>query len=291
MPCAPRSAARRPSAEGIFFSPFSRCAHLISFRVRVAPQRLRHMQYLTNTRVSPPRALLCAEGMTKETSLPDDTDPPQMVVRKQGIYERGRWSTRILTIDVDAGTVTISRKRMPQDVLYRTLRIQNVTLWPHYSPHAVQNSYGSLKAKMVMCVTGTEVPLPNHGSSVGKFVRSNIESFISASITAENSAWSPNHAKQVERKDAVSKNPLLPRVSPNSSPESSTITWLIQFTSIESYELAVMLFMRFKNEDGSRRRVFSGNVTADLACVKEACRNHKARFKTGTDIDASSRSV
>ncbi|CAC9520838.1 hypothetical protein conserved [Leishmania donovani] len=225
----------------------------------------------------------------QQQQQPNDTHPPQIAVRKQGTYERGRWSTRILTIDVDAGMVTISRKSKPQDVLYRSLHVQKVEMWPRYSPYAIEGSYDSLKAKMVLCITGTEVTLTNHGSSVGNFLRSNIGSLISASIAAENSAWSAKPSKRVGLKEVFSKrNPMFATIPSNSAAtDSSTITWLIQFTSIESYELAVMLFMRFKNEGGSRRKVFSNNVAADLACVKEAWVNHAARFKTATDTDTS----
>lgn len=220
---------------------------------------------------------------------PSDAHPPQIAVRKQGMYERGRWSTRILTIDVDAGTVTISRKSKPQDVLYRSLHVQKVEMWPHYSPFAIESSYDSLKAKMVLCITGAEVSLTNHGSSVGNFLRSNIGPLISASIAAENSAWSAKPSKHVGLKEVFSKrNPVFATMPSNSAAtDRSTITWLIHFTSIESYELAVMLFMRFKNEGGSRRKVFSNNVAADLARVKEAWINHAVRFKTTTDADTS----
>ncbi|CBZ29301.1 hypothetical protein, unknown function [Leishmania mexicana MHOM/GT/2001/U1103] len=219
----------------------------------------------------------------------NDTHPPQIAVRKQGLYERGRWSTRILTIDVNAGTVTISRKGKPQEVLYRSLHVQRVEMWPHYSPYAIECNYDSLKAKMVLCITGTEVSLTNHSSPVGTFLRSNIGSLISASITADNTAWSEKPSKRLGLKDVFSKkHPMLsPAPSSAGATDSPTITWLIQFTSIESYELAVMLFMRFKDEGGSRRKVLWNNVAADLECVKEAWIKHAAHFKTATDAETA----
>lgn len=219
----------------------------------------------------------------------NDTHPPQIAVRKQGLYERGRWSTRILTIDVNAGTVTISRKGKPQEVLYRSLHVQRVEMWPHYSPYAIESSYDSLKAKMVLCITGTEVSLTNHSSSVSTFLRSNIGSLISASITADNTAWSEKPSKHLGLKDVFSKkNPILsPAPSSAGATDNPTITWLIHFTSIESYELAVMLFMRFKDEGGSRRKVLWNNVAVDLECVKEAWIKHAAHFKTATDTETA----
>lgn len=273
---------------------------LFSLAVRVAPPPHTHTQHFSSTHASPPipppHTRICAAGMAAETKpsqqqqeQPNDARPPQIVVRKQGMYERGRWSTRILTIDVDAGTATISRKSKPQDVLYRSLHVQKVEMWPHYSPYAIESSYDSLKAKMVLCITGTEVSLTNHGSSVGSFLRSNIGPLISASVVAENASWSAKPSKHVRLKGIFAKrNPMFATMASNSAAtDRSTLTWLIHCTSIESYELAVMLFMRFKNEGGARRKVFSNNVVADLACVKRAWIKHAARFKTATDAETS----
>ncbi|KAG5495985.1 hypothetical protein JIQ42_02869 [Leishmania sp. Namibia] len=206
-----------------------------------------------------------------ETQSPSVASGTQIVVQKRGTYERGKWSTRVLTIDPNTCTVTISRKNKPEDVLHRSLCIEKVEMWPRFSCNLIENDFRSLKAKMVLCLTGTEVTLTDR-AAVKKLMRSSIQSLVAASVAAEDSITGTSTTKRLTIRDIFSKNnPVFnTSTSTSTSNDNSNTSWVIRFPSIDSYELAVMLFMRCKNQDGSRRKVFSSNATEDLTVVKNA---------------------
>ncbi|CAJ1031749.1 hypothetical protein, conserved [Leishmania lindenbergi] len=216
--------------------------------------------------------------------------PTQIAVLKQGTYERGRWSTRVLTLDSEAGTVAVSQKNNPQHVLHRALNVQSVQMWPHYNRYAIEHHFNSLKAKMVLCITGKEVSLTDHNASVGSFVRNKVGILLSASIAAETNFWTAASLKQGSPKySSGQKNSSTSRAKSAPKPisvDTSTTTWVINFTSIESYEMAVMILMHYKNEDGSKRKLFSNNVAADLARVKRASAKEGERVNSEPTIEA-----
>ncbi|KAG5497692.1 hypothetical protein JKF63_03958 [Porcisia hertigi] len=222
--------------------------------------------------------------MTTEPPGRSAFKPVQIVVRKQGRYERGLWTTRILTVDVDAGTVAISRKHKPDDVFHRTLNVQDVQMWPHYDRDAIEGRYDSLKAKMVLCITGTEVALANHTkASHSRSFMSRMGSFLSpprssteGSLLGGNSRASVTEAQGMPKKNRISF-PAHSRVWHTLN--SNTISWFIHFTSIDSYELALMLFLRFKDAEGLRRTIFFNHMAMDLAVVKAAWAKHSSDRK------------
>ncbi|CAJ1033224.1 hypothetical protein Q4I30_006406 [Leishmania utingensis] len=222
--------------------------------------------------------------------LPTHHMPTQIAVLKQGTYERGRWSTRVLTLDSEAGTVAISRKNNPQHILHRALNVQSVQMWPHYNRYAIEHHFNSLKAKMVLCITGKEVSLTDPNASVGNYVRNKVGILLSASIAAETNFWTAASLKQGSPKySSGQKNSSTSSAKSAPKPisvDTSTTTWFISFTSIESYEMAVMILMHYKNEDGSRRKLFSNNVVADLARVKRASATEGERLNSEPTIEA-----
>ncbi|KAG5471466.1 hypothetical protein LSCM1_01555 [Leishmania martiniquensis] len=204
-----------------------------------------------------------------ETQPPSVTSATQVVVQKRGTYERGRWSTRILTIDPSTCMVTISRKNKPQDVSHRSLLVEKVEMWPHYSCNLIENKFSSLKAKLVLCITGKEVPLTNR-TPVRSMMRSSIQALVAASVAAEDSITGTSSTKRLTVKDIFSRNnPVFHTSSSSSSNENTAVSWVVTFPSIDSFELAVMLFLRCKNQDGSKRKVFTTNATEGLMKVKK----------------------
>ncbi|KAK7201506.1 hypothetical protein NESM_000214400 [Novymonas esmeraldas] len=208
---------------------------------------------------------------------PTRTKPVQLVVRKQGAYEHGRWSTRILTIDIDAGTASVSRKNDPAASSDRCLHVQHVQMWPRYNASGIESRYDSLKAKMTLRITGAETSFADAAAAAALLRESPSRS--SASVTRQSTLYATTDTPSVDSSESLTPSDSCSRRSGRSfassspstpAPSAVTKTWFINFTSMDSYELAVMLLLRLKNTDGSRRRVFVDNVVADLATVKAA---------------------
>lgn len=201
--------------------------------------------------------------------------PVTIAVRKQGLYERGRWSTRILTIDVETSTLCMSRKSCPEDVAYHSMEVHSVQMWPRYTPDCIESRFDSLKAKMVLRITGTLSPCSNRSSPTGSPVRSLIGSLFSSPLlkrnpTRSNASSSSQHVSQAGSYTRRRDISFSTASSPTTSAANRQTSWLVTFTTMDSYELAVMLFLCLKNADGTRRHVFTNNVVADLAWVKGA---------------------
>ncbi|CBZ29302.1 hypothetical protein, unknown function [Leishmania mexicana MHOM/GT/2001/U1103] len=195
----------------------------------------------------------------------------QFSVLKQGSLDAGSWTERVLTIDTKSDTVTISRKHHPEHVFYHSLEVAHAQMWPRYKASEISGRFNSLKAKMTLRIFGKQVPVPKISveavttAEVAEMIR--VPSFpssisLDASLNIERppvAAAMPSH-KLKERHAATA----------TSSNDDLCDSWMIRFTSINSYELTVMLLRNMQNKEGKRKRLFGDHVLQDLERVKKA---------------------
>lgn len=195
----------------------------------------------------------------------------QFPVRKRGSMGFNNWSTRTLTIDTDTATVTISRQNHPNNIFYHALQVRVVQMWPRFRPEEISDDYLSLKAKMTIRVIGLEVPVPYFDASEAAFT--NTSSFSTAPViglstnTTDTAAVPPNIADfSFIAGDYTKKSRRLK----SGVVDGLFETWVLRFTSIESYEAAVRVLACLRNPDGSIRKVYGSHVETDLAEVRRA---------------------
>jgi hypothetical protein len=85
----------------------------------------------------------------------------QMDCLKQSTNNNDSWSTRVLTLDRQTNTLTVSRHRHPSDVFYHSLRPSAVQTWPHFSLETINDDFYSTEAKLTLCILGNVAAVPN----------------------------------------------------------------------------------------------------------------------------------
>ncbi|KAG5471467.1 hypothetical protein LSCM1_01556 [Leishmania martiniquensis] len=195
----------------------------------------------------------------------------QFSVLKQGSLESGSWTQRVLTIDTASDTVTISRKHHPEHVLYHSLEVVHVQMWPRYKASEMAGHFNSLKAKMTLRIFGKQVPVPK--MAVEEVTAAEVAEMIR--VPAVPSGISLDASLNIERPPAAVATPSLKVKQHSSAAAASTSddlcdSWMIRFTSIDSYELAVLLLRNMRNSEGKRKRLFGDHVMSDLECIKKA---------------------
>ncbi|KPI88072.1 hypothetical protein ABL78_2848 [Leptomonas seymouri] len=187
----------------------------------------------------------------------------QFAVRKRGSVARGSWSTRVLTLDTESGTVTISRRNHPDNVLYHSLKVLAVQMWPHFKPGGVGDHYESLETQMTLRIVGTEVPVPCF--SFSDATAANTPSLATLVTDGPATLVDTTQFAFIQGDTKRKSRPLR-----GDMVDGPYEMWMIRFTSIESYETAVALLQRLRNYDGSVKRVLGDHVAEDLVAVKRA---------------------
>ena len=196
----------------------------------------------------------------------------QFAVRKQGTMFNGRWSTRTLTVDTATATATISRHNHPNNVLYHSIRVRYVQMWPRFDADAIDDDYNSLKAMMTMRIFGTEVPVPLFSFNDAAVANASLSptSSAAARTTSSETASTLSADYAFIAGDPKKKSrPLL-----TSMEDNLYEVWVIRFTTIESYEAAVQLLGSLRNYDGTLLKTFGMHMAEDLAAVKCAWAAH-----------------
>lgn len=225
------------------------------------------------------------------------SQPVQIPVLKQGVWEKGNWSTRVLTIDVATGTLTISRRNHPNNVLYHALQVTQVQLWPRFGQARTESPINSLDAKMSLRVVGEIVAVP-HFSVGGATVTDDtaVASLtnmyaVTQSATAAANVEAGSAAVPVEVA-APSHTPETKQTMQShfaftasaSSKKSRSLTagshgksnaWMLRFTTFKSYELAVVLMQAMCSTEAEREQLFGPHLHADFVAVKKAWSRHK----------------
>ncbi|KPA74434.1 hypothetical protein ABB37_09126 [Leptomonas pyrrhocoris] len=205
----------------------------------------------------------------------------QFAVRKRGTSAPGRWSTRILTIDTETATVTISRHNHPSNVLYHSLKVKVAQMWPRFKPTELDDDYESLDAKMTLRIIGAEVLVPifiEDDDDVASGTPSSSQPTTKKAAAPHGDGAVPNIEKFAFTAGDSSKKS---RPLRGDAIDGLYEVWLIRFTSIESYEAAVALLQRLRSEDGGVRNVCGDHVAGDLAAVRRAL---AVRFATNAAV-------
>ncbi|KPA74428.1 hypothetical protein ABB37_09123 [Leptomonas pyrrhocoris] len=206
----------------------------------------------------------------------------QIPVRKQGAWEKGHWSTRILTIDVASGTLTISRCHHPKNILYHSIQLESVQMWPHFVQRDLEEYINSIQAKMTVRFVGTVVPVPD-------FSRREAVTCGRAAVTA---------TAGVAEAQPPSRDSTPPSVTLLSDPSSTASdflfiagdgtkkprtvekvlgraseVWMIRFTTFQSYVLALRLVYAMKNAEGQRKQLLGSTAEHDLEVIQQEWTN------------------
>lgn len=206
----------------------------------------------------------------------------QFAVRKQGSIASGSWSTRTLTVDTDTATATLSRHNHPNNVLYHSMEVKVVQMWPRFVPDVIDDDYNSLKAKLTLRIMGREVPVPFLSADDAAVTNtSSLSSFALANTAAppgraDGAADDCDPLSTMQTEFSFTAGDSRKKSRPLKQDEESQLyeSWMIRFTAIEAYEAAVALLGNLRNPDGSIKKVYGDHVAVDLAAVKEAWAVH-----------------
>lgn len=191
----------------------------------------------------------------------------QVPVQKRNTKWPSEWSTRVLTIDVFTGTVTISRHNHPENVLYHSIEVECAQMWPCFNPRTIRNDYRSLEAMMTIRLLGREVPVP-------LFV-------LDGTVMVEASSFSSTPARRTASAGDTPRTPrdfsftsgdptMRNRPLRRDAVDGDCEAWMLRFTSLESYEAALKILETLQYPDGTLRRVFGARGIQDLTLVRQA---------------------
>lgn len=210
----------------------------------------------------------------------------QIPVRKQGTVKKAQWSTRILTIDAATATVTISRHKHPNNIFYHTLRVEYVQMWPRFGQSLVAEDFYQLETKLTLRIAGENVAVPNLSDGAARMTQERAAAECTPTTTTTAAG------KQQEQSANSSPSPSF-TTTPNTSADSSTFcvtasdsakvsrplsssmnwitdSWMIQFTTFESYELAVRMLLRMRSTDHIEVGSLCPHAKEDLQAIKVA---------------------
>ncbi|KPI88070.1 hypothetical protein ABL78_2846 [Leptomonas seymouri] len=201
-----------------------------------------------------------------------DSRVVQIPVRKQGAWERGNWSTRVLTVDVATATLTVSRRHHPNNVLYHSMQLDAVQMWPHFKQRNLTDSIHSIQAMMTLRLIGRVVPVPEFSSRRG-LTPASVETAQSA-LPSETSKV-PTAALGIYPSSLVSRYAF---TAGNRSKEprllgtwfGSKEVWMIRFTAYQSYELFLELVRAMSHEKVHRAPLLGSAAEHDLDVIRTA---------------------
>ncbi|KPA74437.1 hypothetical protein ABB37_09128 [Leptomonas pyrrhocoris] len=198
----------------------------------------------------------------------------QMECVKQSTHRIGSWSPRVLTMDRQSGTLTISRHQHPTDVFYHTLLPSAVQTWPHFSLEMLNDDYYSNEAKLTLCIFGTTAAVPDVAAEevavVGIPLPSSHAGMAALSGTSfpppslpPAAAYTPLTAVAVNNTSAA----VATRVTNRSRREKpgKFDAWVLRFTSKAPYNVAVQALAQLPGVKFSKKENLPGVGT----CTKE----------------------
>ena len=212
----------------------------------------------------------------------------QIPVLKQGVLEKSSWSTRILTIDVATATVTISRKNHPKNVLYHSMMLDLVQMWPHFAQSDLESCMQSMNAKMTLRLIGKVVPVPDFSSrrfhtsasmtAKGKTAATaNAASATAASTPSQPSSTISARASAAALLDTAAAGnyrftPCDKKKRPRSVDRGVPVeeVWMIRFTAYQAYELALVLIDAMRDASGKPKHLLVRTAEHDLEVIRKA---------------------
>jgi hypothetical protein len=217
----------------------------------------------------------------------------QIPVLKQGTLKKAQWSTRVLTIDVATATVTVSRHNHPNNVLYHSLRVNYMQMWPRFPQSLIACDFTLLEAKLTLHVVGEHVAVPSFAASANTQTTAAVTG-KGADSSAGPSSPAPSASSATTPDTAAS--PYSAFTWSDSAKRSRSLTssmnwladaWLIQFTSFDSYEMAVRLLLQMRNKESVRLRELCPYVEGDLKTIRKAWEHQHSIIEAPTsDVKA-----
>lgn len=211
-----------------------------------------------------------------------DTRVVQIPVLKQGVWEKGNWSTRILTIDVATGTATISRHKHPKNILYHSIQIELVQMWPRFGQECTEDYIRSIKAKMTLRVIGKVVPVPSFtnrqlvdgtpaAGETGAAAAAGVASQPLSKTSTRSGAAVPSADLSTASTDyGFIAGDGTKRRRPVDAAVPVSEVWMLRFTTFQSYELALMLIAAMRNERGQYKQLLGNSAEHDLDVIRKA---------------------
>jgi hypothetical protein len=210
------------------------------------------------------------------------TEPIQLPCRKQGIFEQGHWSARILTIDAANGTIAVSRKNKPSVVFHHALEVKKVQMWPHFSKEHIVGNFNSLrKSQLVLRIVGVEIPTsrmrPGVVGNAAAIVQQYRSAFAPAPPAAAAGGGRDMSSSDAEELPASPTRDVEVHNSATYKPaKGRQVYWMLRFERLVSYEAAVLALMSMKRPDGLPLNAFtSSNPTGDLNRIRKAYETHQ----------------
>lgn len=160
------------------------------------------------------------------------TDRVQIPCLKQGVVDGNTWSNRVLTMDRQSGTLTISRHNHPNNIFYHSLKPSVVQRWPHFCMDAIYNDCFSTEAKRTLCVSGTTSAVPDFSSEE--------MAFVAVPISSSSLATPMQREAASTGLSFASVDPTRKRKQ-RSGKVGGFDAWMLRFPSKESYEVAVQM--------------------------------------------------
>lgn len=210
--------------------------------------------------------------------------PIQLPCRKQGIYEQGNWSARIVTLDPANGTIAISRKNKPHVLVHHAMEVRRVQMWPHFSrDHIVGNFHSLYKSQLALRIVGVEI-------SPYKMRRAE-ETDAAAIVQRHRSAFAPapaagadmssSDADELPASPTRDAEPLMASPTTGKPSKGSQVFWMIRFESLVNFEAMVLALMSMKGSNGLPLKVFtSNNVKGDFNRIKRSYEEQHAAAAT-----------
>lgn len=205
----------------------------------------------------------------------------QIAVLKQGVWDKGSWSTRILTLDVATATATVSRKHHPKNLLYHSLQLDMVQMWPHFTQRDIEDYINSIEAKMTLRLIGKVVPVPNLSSRQVLTAAASAEAAaaadsVTSSTRSAGSAAPTATATRTPSKSLSSKDYGViacngaKKQRPVDAASGAPEVWMIRFTTYQSYELALVMMNAMRTESGQPRHLLANKAVQDLQVIRTA---------------------
>lgn len=201
--------------------------------------------------------------------------PIQLPCRKQGIFEQGNWSARVVTVDPAAGTIAISRKHKPNVLFHHAMEVRRVQMYPHFSrDHIVGNYHSLYKSQLALRIVGVEI----HPSRMRKAEESNAAAIVqrhrsafapAAEAPAGGADISSSDADELPASPTRDTEPMIPSAASGQQAKGRQVFWMIRFESLLNFEAMVLALMSMKSPSGQPLKVFtSANVQGDFNRIK-----------------------
>lgn len=172
----------------------------------------------------------------------------QIFIMKQGSIQKDNWSSRILTLDTETATATVSRRNNPEKVLHHTLRINDIIKFPQVDLTQTKIDRNSIEAKWTLCLLGNKAPAPPLPVEEVRIVdpySNDINEGPAGERHSSDSSDTPTPSPTKEAKKTSARS--------GKGEGKAAQRWLIRCTSQDTYDLAVKLLEHMKDANSKEQ--------------------------------------